>query len=148
MQSNIFFIQETYMTVPMQNEHFPIFNCISNCNKHGAMILVKKHLAILEHIHFEEQSVEVIVERLTINVFHIVIINIYIAPHEILRRIVNSIAKVLCNFHLNEIIVILGDFNIDMSQCNGKTKKLENYMHSHNLHFFLDKEKICTKNVN
>jgi hypothetical protein len=54
MQSDIVYIQETYMTLPMQNEQFPSFNYMSNCNKHGMMILVKKHIPISEHMHFEE----------------------------------------------------------------------------------------------
>jgi exonuclease III len=71
MQSDILCIQETYMMLPMQNEQFPSFNCVSNCNKHGVMILVKKHLPILEHMHFEELNVEVLVARVTVKGLHI-----------------------------------------------------------------------------
>jgi len=95
MQSNILCIQETYMTLPMKNEQFLSFNCISNCNKHGVMILVKKHLTILESMQFEEQNVEVLVPRVIVKGLHIVIINIYTTPHAILSNIVNSIAKAL-----------------------------------------------------
>jgi hypothetical protein len=59
------------------------------------MILVKKHLAILENMHFEEQNVEVLVPRVTVKGLHIAIINIYATPHAILSNIVNSIAKAL-----------------------------------------------------
>jgi len=78
------------------------------------MILVKKHLPILEHVHFEEINVEVLAERVTFKGLHIVIMNIYAVPSTILVSIVNAIAKAMCNFHSNEIIVVLGDFNIDM----------------------------------
>jgi hypothetical protein len=68
MQYDIFCIQKTYMTLSMQNEQFQCFNCLLNCNKHGAMILVKKHLPILEHMHFEEPNVEVLVTRVIVKV--------------------------------------------------------------------------------
>jgi hypothetical protein len=45
---------------------------------------------------------------------HISIINIYASPFVILASMVNAIAKALWNLHWNEIIVVLGDFNIDM----------------------------------
>jgi exonuclease III len=50
MQSDILCVQETYMTLPMQNQWFQCFNCLSNCNKHGVMILVKKHIPIFQNI--------------------------------------------------------------------------------------------------
>jgi hypothetical protein len=46
------------MTMCMENEQFQNFNCMSNCIGHGVMILVKKHIPILEHMHFKEQNVE------------------------------------------------------------------------------------------
>jgi exonuclease III len=95
MQSNILCIQETYMTLTMQTEQFQCFNCLSNCNRHGMMILVKKNLTILEHIHFEEPNVEVLVARVIFKGFHIAIINIYVSPYAILTNIVNAIAKAL-----------------------------------------------------
>jgi hypothetical protein len=105
------------------------------------MILVKKHLPILEHMHFEEPNVEVLVARVIVKGLHIAIINIYATPSAILASIVNAIVKALCNLHCNEIIVVLGDFNIDMCQCNEKTKKLQSYMYNQNLHFLLDQRK-------
>ena len=47
----------------MESEQFKNFNCMSNCTRHGVMILVKKHLPILEHMHFEEQNVEALLTK-------------------------------------------------------------------------------------
>jgi exonuclease III len=139
MQSDILCLQETYMTLCMENEQFQNFNCISNCIKHGVMILVKKHIPILEHMHFEEQNVEAMLAKVIVHESQIAILNIYVAPHATLTNIMNTIAKALHHLHLNEIIIILGDFNIDMLQSNDKTRKLENYMCNYNLHLLLDK---------
>ena len=57
MQPDILCLQETYMTLCMQNKQFPNHNCISSYITHGVMILVKKHVTILEHMHFEENNV-------------------------------------------------------------------------------------------
>ena len=53
----------------------------------------------------------------------IAILNIYVAPHATLTSILNTIATTLHHVQLNKISIILGDFNIDMSQSNEKTKK-------------------------
>jgi exonuclease III len=121
MQSDILCLQETYMTLSMQNQQFPSFNCISSCTKHGVMKLVKKHLPILEHMHYEDQSVEVLIAKVALRGSHLAIINIYAAVHATLSSIFNTITKALCHFHQNEILVILGDFNINMSQKKWKT---------------------------
>lgn len=38
------------------------------------------------------------------------------------------------------MVVVVGDFNIEMSQTNKKTMTLESSMHNFNLRFLLDKE--------
>jgi len=63
MQSDIFFLQETYMMMSMENEQFQNFNCISKCIEHGVMILVKKYIPILKYMHFEEQNVEALLTK-------------------------------------------------------------------------------------
>jgi hypothetical protein len=126
-------------TLSMQNQQFPSFNCISSCTKYGVMTLVKKHLPILEHMHYEDQSVEVLIAKVDFHGSHLAIINIYASPQATSSSILNTITKALCHLHQNDILVILGDFNIDMSQCNEKTKKLENYMCIYNAHMLLEK---------
>jgi hypothetical protein len=83
MKSDILCIQEKYMPLLMQNEQFQCFNCLSNCNKHGMMILVKTNLPILEHMHFEKPNVEVFVEKVIVKGLHISIITIYATPFAI-----------------------------------------------------------------
>jgi len=63
MQFDIVFLQETYMALCMQNKQFPNHNCISSFITHGVMILVKKHVPILDHIHFEEKNVEMVLKK-------------------------------------------------------------------------------------
>jgi hypothetical protein len=60
MQSNILCLQETYIALCMQNKQFPNHNCISSYITHGVMILVKKRVPILDHIHIEEKNLEVV----------------------------------------------------------------------------------------
>jgi hypothetical protein len=74
-----------------------------------------------------------------VHVSQIAILNIYVAPHSTLINIMNTIAKTLHYLNLNEIIIILGDFNIDMLQSNENTIKLENYMCSYSVQFLLQK---------
>jgi hypothetical protein len=124
MKLDILFLQETYMTLSMKDEQFVNLNCISNCNKHRLIILVKKHLTIFEHMHFEEQTVEVRVEKVIVHGSQIAIVNIYATPHAYLNRVMSTITKALCDLNSKEIIIILGYFNIDMLQRNKKFGKL------------------------
>jgi hypothetical protein len=126
MQSDISCLQETYMTLCMQNKKFPNHNCISSYITHGVMILVKKHVTILEHMHFEEKNVEMVLARVIFRESEIAISNIYVAPQATLPNILNVVSNALQHLHLNETIIILGDFNIDMLQNNSRTKELEN----------------------
>jgi exonuclease III len=128
MQSDIMCLQETYMALCMQNKQFPNRNCISSYITHGVMILVKKHVPILDHIHFEEKNVEVVLAKIFVHGTKIAILNLYAAPHATFSNILNVISNALGHFHLNGPIVLVGDFNVDMLQNNAITKELENYM--------------------
>jgi hypothetical protein len=139
MQSDILCLQETYMMMSMENEQFKKFNCISKCIEHGVMILVKKYIPILEHMHFEEQNVEALITKAMAHGSQIAILNIYGTPHATLTSILNTIATTFHHLHLNEIIFILGHFHIDMLQSNEKTRKLEKHMCSYSLQFLLQK---------
>jgi hypothetical protein len=57
MQFDILCLQETHMALCMQNKQFPNDNCISSYVTHGVIILVKKHVPILDHIHIKEKNV-------------------------------------------------------------------------------------------
>jgi exonuclease III len=138
MQSNILCLQETYMALCLQNKQFPNHNCISSYITHGVMILVKKHVTILEHIHFEENNVEMVLAKVFFNGSKIAILNLYVAPHATFSNILNVLSNALDHLHLNETIVIVGDFNIDMLQNNARTKELENYMCKYSFRFLLN----------
>jgi hypothetical protein len=122
----------------MKNKQFPNHNCISSYITHGVMILVKKHVTILEHIHFEENNVEMVLAKLFLHESEIEILNLYDAPHATFSNILNVLSNALDHLHLNETIVIVGDFNIDMLQSNARTKELENYMCKYSLCFLLN----------
>ena len=104
------------------------------------MTCFKKHIMILESMHFEEENVEATMAKIIIHELHISILNIYAAPSATLTNILNILTKSLCNMRLNERIIIIGYFNVDMLQSNNKTKSLENYMSSYNINFLLDKK--------
>jgi exonuclease III len=139
MQSDILCLQETYMTLCMQNKQFPNHNCISSYITHGVMILVKKHVTILEDMHFEENNVEMVLAKVIFHGSEIATLNLCAALHATFSNILNVLSNALEHLHQNETIVIVGDFNIDMLQNNVKTKQLENYMCRYSLHFLLDK---------
>jgi hypothetical protein len=80
MQSDILCLQETYMTLCMQNKKFPNHTCISSYITYGVMILVKKHITILDHMHFEEKYVEMVLARVIFHGLQIAIFNLYVAP--------------------------------------------------------------------
>jgi hypothetical protein len=71
--------------------------------------------------------------------FHVAILNLYAVMHATFSNILIVLSNALEHFHLNETIVIVGDFNIDMLQNNCITKELENYMCKYSLRFLLDK---------
>jgi endonuclease/exonuclease/phosphatase (EEP) superfamily protein YafD len=106
------------MALCMQNKQFPNHNCISSYITHGVIILVKKHVPILHHIHFEEKNVELVLTKIFFHGTKIVILNLYVAPHATFSNIRNVISNALGHFHLNGPIVLVGDFNIDMLQNN------------------------------
>jgi exonuclease III len=62
MQYDILCLQETHMALCMQKKKFPNHNFISSYITHGVMILVKKHVLILDHIHIKEKNVELVLE--------------------------------------------------------------------------------------
>jgi len=147
MQSDILCLQETHMLLCMEKECFKNFNCISSCIKHGVMILIKKNIIILEHTHFEDCFVEALLAKIKVHTLQIAILNIYASPRANLNNILNVIEKALYHLDLNNIIVILGDFNIDMVHCNKKKKQLETYMQNYNLHFLVDKTNSMHKSL-
>ena len=104
------------------------------------MICAKKHIVILEIVHFEEDNIETTTTKMIIHEHHIAILNIYVSPCVALTNILVVLAKALCNIPLNEKIVIVRDFNVDMLQRNNKTKSLNDYMSNYNLHFFVNKK--------
>jgi exonuclease III len=104
------------MTLCMQNEKFPNHNCISSYITYGVMILVKKHVTLLEHMHFEETNVEMVLARVIFLESEIAILNLYAASHATLPNILNVFSNALHHLHLNETIIILGDFNVDVRQ--------------------------------
>ena len=126
------------MELCMQNKKFPNHNCISSYITHGVMILVKKHLPILDHIHIEEKNVELVLENFFSHETEVAIRNLYAAPHAAFSNIVHVISNALTHFHLNEPIVLVGDFNIDMLQNNDRAKELEKYMCKCSLRFLLN----------
>jgi exonuclease III len=141
MQSDVLCLQETYMALCMQNKQFPNHNCISSYITHGVMILVKKHVTILEHIHFKENNVEMVFAKVFFNGSTIAILNLYAAPHATFSNTLNVLSNALDHLHLNETIVIVGDFNIDMPQNNARTKELENYMCKYSFCFLLNNKR-------
>ena len=90
----------------------------------------EKHVPILEHIHFEENNVEMVLAKLFFHGSEIAILNLYVAPHATFSNILNVLSNALEHLHLNE--------TIDMLQNNARTKELENYMCKYNLLFLLD----------
>ena len=62
MQSDILCLQETHLTNSMLLKILETFNFISNHSKHGLLICIKKHIKILNHIHFEEKNIEATLE--------------------------------------------------------------------------------------
>jgi endonuclease/exonuclease/phosphatase (EEP) superfamily protein YafD len=102
------------------------------------MILVKKHLPILDHIHIEENNVELVLAKKFSHETEVAILNLYAAPHATFSNIVHVISNALTHFHLNGPIVLVGDFNIDMLQNIGRTKELENYMCKYSLRFLMN----------
>jgi hypothetical protein len=124
------------MALCMQNKEFTNHNCISSYITHGLMILVKKHVPILEHIHIEEKNVEVMLAKVFFHETKNAILNLYVALHATFSNIVDVISNGLGHFHMNIPIVIVGYFNIDMLQKNGKPKELENYMCKYSLAAF------------
>jgi hypothetical protein len=123
----------------MQNKQFPNHNCISSYITHGVMILVKKLVTILEHMHFKENNVEMVLTNVIFHESEIAILNLYAALHVTFPNILNVVSNALQHLHLNETIIILGDFNIDMLQNSARTKELKNYMCNYSLRFLLDK---------
>jgi hypothetical protein len=44
------------------------------------MILVKKHITILDHMHFKEKDVDMVLARLIFHGLQIAIFNLYVTP--------------------------------------------------------------------
>jgi hypothetical protein len=73
-------------------------------------------------------------------VFHglqIAIFNLYIALRANIANIMNVFSNASHHLHLDETIIILGYFNVDMLQNSAITKQLENYMCNYNVMCFV-----------
>jgi hypothetical protein len=90
-------------------------------------------------MHFEETNVEMVLARVIFRESEIAILNLYVALHATLPNILSVVSNALQHLRLNETIIILGDFNVDMLQNSAKTKELENYMCNYSLRFLLDR---------
>ena len=93
MQYYILCLKETYMTLCMQNMKFSNHTCISSYIMHGVMILVKKHITNLDHMHFEEKDVEMVLARVIFCGLQIAIFNI-----------MNAFSNALHHLHYNKRI--------------------------------------------
>ena len=81
----------------------------------------------------EEKNVELLLAIFFSHEIEVAILNLYVAPHATFSNIIDVISNALSHFHMNEPIVLVGDFNIDMLQNNARTKELENYMCKYSL---------------
>jgi hypothetical protein len=95
------------MELCKQNKQFPNHNCISSYITHGVMILVKKHVPILEHIHIEEKNVEAVLANVFLHETEVAILNLYVAPHATFSIIVDFISNASGHFNLNGPIVLV-----------------------------------------
>lgn len=112
MQSNIFCLQETYMSLCMQNEHLENFNCISNFFKHGLDETHQETYNYSQTHEFRQASFRTFLAKVIVHGSQIAIINIRTAPHANSNNILDVIAKDLHHLDLKDIIIILGGFNI------------------------------------
>jgi len=98
MKSNILCLQETHMALCTQNKKLPNHNFISSYITHGVMILVKKHVTILEHMHFEENNVEMVLTKVIFHESEIAILNLYAALHATLPQHTECSFKCITSF--------------------------------------------------
>jgi exonuclease III len=85
MKYDIMCLQETYMTLCMKNKKFSNHTFISSYITHGVMILVKKHITLLDHMHFEEKYVEMVLARVILSGLQIAIFDLYAVPRPTLQ---------------------------------------------------------------
>ena len=77
---------------------------------------------------------------------HVCIMNIYVAPFSYATMIIDtiSIAKKQM-LHIDNILLIIGDFNIDIHANSQKSRHLIEYMHSQQLNEITNKSTPKTK---
>ena len=95
MQSDILCLQETHLNNSMLLKRLETFNCISNHSKNGLLICIKKHIKILNHIHFEEKNIEATLANMLLHDMDIIVMIVYVAPYATLNNTLDLLSKAL-----------------------------------------------------
>ena len=112
---------------------------------YGVLSCIDKNIDILATKKICNDKVELVMSELYIQQ-HVCILNIYVAPFSFVAMIIDtiSIAKEQM-LHSDSILLIIGDFNIDIHANSQRSRQLIEYMHSQQLNEITNKSTPKTK---
>ena len=130
MESMIICFQETYLDYAPQAIELNKFNFNIAHFVHGVLTCVDKSIDIKKTKNYSDDKVELVATNLHVQQ-SIWIFNIYAAPFASIASIIHTIA--FANMELVEkdnIVLIVGDFNVDIHARNHNSKVLQQFMQS------------------
>ena len=145
MNNMILCFQETRTNFPPSKTKFSRYNFNTSYSVHDVLSCIEKNIDIIANKNFCNEKVELAMSELYIQQ-HICIMNIYAAPFSSASTIIETISSAKAEMlHSNNIVLIIGDFNINIHANNQRSKQLTEYMHSQHLHEITNKSTPETK---
>lgn len=134
MNNMIICLQETHLSTRPNKNEFVKFNIIVSYLNYGLLTCIRDDIQINATRNYNNSKVELSVVDMYFKK-SICLMNIYAAPFEQVQRITETIQKAESeSMNSNSIIIIAGDFNVDMQLNSARRKHLTQFMESQQLY--------------
>jgi hypothetical protein len=130
MQSMVICFQETYLHQAPKAIELDRFNFNIAHFVHGVLTCVDKSIEIKRTKNYSNHKVELVATNIHVQQT-IWIFNIYAAPFASIRSIIDTIALAATELiEKDSVLVIVGDFNVNIAAKNANSRLLEQFMQS------------------
>lgn len=114
---------------------------------YGLMSSIQKNIKNKHSQQHFSNNIEILQTDFEINNFAITLLNLYSPPNINVSSIIDILHNGLHYTQLQNNLLIVGDFIINMEENNKTTNKLETFLNSKNIHFLLDKNKLLQQSL-
>ena len=134
MNNMIICLQETHLSTRPNKNEFVKFNIIVSYLNYGLLTCIRDDIQINATRNYNNSKVQLSVVDMYFKK-SVCLMNIYATPFEQVQRITETIQKEKSeSMNSNSIIIIAGDFNVDMQLNSTRRKHLTQFMESQQLY--------------